>query len=164
MPPKQLRSVLALVLASFLAGCSATNSVDYSKVNLAQVSGIVTMDGLPLVGAVITFEDPTTGSLSFARTNASGKYTLQFDSDVDGVTQGKKTVRLSTVRSMLGLRGEEGGEEGGEQSTEGSREKKQELVPDCYNKDSKLTVEVTGSANFSFDLKSDCSTTGTRSN
>jgi hypothetical protein len=65
---------------------------------------------------------------------------------------------------MLGLRGEEGGEEGGEQSTEGSREKKQELVPDCYNKDSKLTVEVTGSADFSFDLKSDCSTTAARSN
>jgi hypothetical protein len=113
---------------------------------------------------VVTFENEETGTMSFARTNSSGVYTLQFDSDKDGVTPGKKRVRFSTVRTILGLRGEEG-EEVGEASTEGSGEQgaKQELVPECYNGKSTLTVEVTpDSTTFDFDLKSDCSTTGAK--
>lgn len=148
----------AMIVAS-LCGCSTTNSIDYGKVTLAQVSGTVSIDGQPLAGTVITFEDPTNGNFSFARTDSTGKYTLQFDSDVDGVTHGKKIVRLSTTRNILGLRGEESREEG-EQPSESGEKPQQEAIPDCYNKDSKLTVEVTGSAEISFDLKSDCSTTG----
>ncbi len=148
--------------AILLAGCSATNSIDYGKVSLVDVSGTVTLDGQPLAAAVITFEDPSTGNFSFARTDASGQYTLQFDSEKDGVTPGRKVVRLSTTRSILGLRGEEG-EETGESPSEGSAkpaERKQELVPDCYNTTSKLNVEITTeSGTVDFDLKSDCSTT-----
>ncbi len=157
-----LRRPVTCLLALLLTGCSATNSIDYGKVTLAQVSGTVTFDGQPLAGAVITFEDPTNGNFSFARTNSEGHYTLQFDSDVDGVTHGKKIVRLSTTRNILGLRGEEGKEEG-EQPSEGGQQKRSEAVPDCYNKDSKLSVEVTGSAEISFELKGDCSTTGAKS-
>lgn len=150
------------ISAILLAGCSATNSIDYGKVSLVDVSGTVTLDGQPLAAAVITFEDPSTGNFSFARTDASGQYTLQFDSEKDGVTPGRKVVRLSTTRSILGLRGEEG-EETGESPSEGSAksaERKQELVPDCYNTTSKLNVEITTeSGTVDFDLKSDCSTT-----
>ncbi|MFN5075097.1 MAG: carboxypeptidase-like regulatory domain-containing protein [Planctomyces sp.] len=153
----------AFTAFALICGCSVSNSIDYSKVTLAQVSGTVTIDGQPLAGTVITFEDPANGNFSFARTDSSGKYTLQFDSDVDGVTHGKKIVRLSTTRNILGLRGEESREEG-EQPSENGEKAREEAVPDCYNKDSKLTVEVTGSADFSFDLKSDCSTTGARTN
>lgn len=147
-----------------LSGCSANNSIDYGKVSLIGVSGTVTLDGQPLAAAVITFEDPTSGNFSFARTNTSGKYTLQFDSEKDGVTPGKKVVRLSTTRTVLGLRGEDG-EETGETSPESSvaAEKKKELVPACYDEDSKLTVEVTASSGaFDFELKSDCSTPGAK--
>ena len=151
--------------AILLAGCSATNSIDYGKVSLVDVSGTVTLDGQPLAAAVITFEDPSTGNFSFARTDASGQYTLQFDSEKDGVTPGRKVVRLSTTRSILGLRGEEG-EETGESPSEGSAkpaERKQELVPDCYNTTSKLNVEITTeSGTVDFDLKSDCSTTSAK--
>jgi len=150
------------ISAILLAGCSATNSIDYGKVSLVDVSGTVTLDGQPLAAAVITFEDPSTGNFSFARTDASGQDTLQFDSEKDGVTPGRKVVRLSTTRSILGLRGEEG-EETGESPSEGSAkpaERKQELVPDCYNTTSKLNVEITTeSGTVDFDLKSDCSTT-----
>jgi hypothetical protein len=153
------------ISAILLAGCSATNSIDYGKVSLVDVSGTVTLDGQPLAAAVITFEDPSTGNFSFARTDASGQYTLQFDSEKDGVTPGRKVVRLSTTRSILGLRGEEG-EETGESPSEGSAksaERRQELVPDCYNTTSKLNVEITTeSGTVDFDLKSDCSTTSAK--
>lgn len=151
-------------LVLLTTGCSATNSIDYGKVTLVSVSGTVTLDGQPLPGALVTFENEETGTLSFARTNSSGSYTLQFDSEQDGVTPGKKRVRFSTVRTMLGLRGEEG-EEAGEASTEseGKSGEKQELVPPCYNGDSTLMIEVTpDSSTFDFDLKSDCSTTGAK--
>lgn len=155
------RRIALIALAGLLGGCSATNEIDYGKVKLVSVSGTITLDGQPLAGAVVSFDDPETGNFSFARTNSSGAYTLQFDSDVDGVTTGRKQVQISTVRSILGLRGEEG-EEVGEASTEGANaESKKEQVPDCYNKKTKLTVEVTpDSSTFNFDLKSDCSTTG----
>jgi hypothetical protein len=81
---------------------------------------------------------------------------------MDGVIPGKKVVQVSTTRNILGLKGEEGVEEG-ESSSEGGEAPKAagETLPSCYNKESKLTVEVTSSTTtFDFDLKSDCSTTG----
>ncbi len=154
--------VLAFAILT-ATGCNATNEIDYSKVNLISVGGSVMLDGKPLASAVITFEDPETGNFSFARTDASGNYTLQFDSQAKGVLPGKKLVRVSTVRSFPGLDGEDGDEEGessGEEGSEGSDSgRKTEAVPSCYNKDTKLTAEVTESAtSFDFDLKSDCST------
>lgn len=156
--------LLAWIVIPFagLLGCSATNDIDYGSVDLVSVSGTVTLDGQPLQRAVITFEDPENGTFSFARTDSSGRYTLQFDSQMDGVIAGKKIVQISTTRNVLGLKGEEGVEEG-ESSTEGGAAPKatQEAVPACYNKESKLSLEVTSSTTtFDFDLKSDCSTTG----
>ncbi len=155
-------SAPALFTLTLLLGCSATNDIDYGSVDLVSVSGTVALDGEPLPGAVITFEDPEKGTFSFARTNSSGSYTLQFDSQMDGVIAGKKLVQISTTRNILGLKGEEGVEEG-ESSSEGGEAPKatSEAVPACYNKESKLSVEVTSSTTtFDFDLKSDCSTTG----
>jgi hypothetical protein len=156
----RLQSIACLL---FLAGCSATNSIDYGKVTLVNVSGTVTLDGQPLPGCVVTFENQETGTMSFARTNSSGSYTLQFDSEKDGVTPGSKLVRFSTTRTILGLRGEDGAEEG-EASTEGpGAAPATEQVPDCYNGKSTLTVEITpDSGTIDFDLKSDCSTTGAK--
>ncbi len=155
-------SCLAAGLVMLGAGCSATNEIDYGKVGLVSVSGNVSLDGQPLTSAVITFADPATGNFSFARTDSSGGYTLQFDSEVDGVIPGNKVVEVSTTRKILGLAGEEGEEEG-ERSTEGqpaSSSSRKEAVPACYNKETKLKVEVTESATINFDLKSDCSVTG----
>jgi hypothetical protein len=152
----------ALIALTWLSGCSATNDIDYGSVDLVSVSGTVALDGKPLAGAVITFEDPENGTYSFARTDSGGGYTLQFDSQMDGVIPGKKTVQISTTRNVLGLKGEEGVEEGESSSEEGDAPKTaEEAVPACYNKESKLTLEVTSSTTtFDFDLKSDCSTIG----
>lgn len=152
----------ALFSLTLLSGCSATNDIDYGSVDLVSVSGTVALDGKPLPGAVITFEDPEKGTFSFARTDSDGEYTLQFDSQMDGVIAGKKVVQISTTRNVLGLKGEEGVEEGESSSEDGEAPKAtQDAVPACYNKESKLAVEVTSSTTtFDFDLKSDCSTTG----
>lgn len=150
-----------------LCGCSTSNSMDYDKVDLVKVSGNVMLDGVPLPKAVIVFEDPETGSVAFARTDSAGNYTLQFDSEVDGVTRGAKVVRISTTMKILGLRGEsddeagdgevdgESGETEDGQSTAGI-----EQVPDCYHSNSALKLEVSSdSTTFNFRLKSDCSVT-----
>ncbi len=108
---KQLKSVAGILgMAVLLAGCSATNEVDYGKVDLIQAGGTVTLDGTPLASAVVTFDNPETGTFSYARTDGTGKYTLQFDTEKSGVTPGQKIVQISTARTILGLDGEEAGE------------------------------------------------------
>lgn len=157
---------LSLILA-VAAGCSTTPQMNYSKVDLVAVSGTVTLDGEPLVNAVVTFESTTDGTYSFAQTDSSGYYSLQFDSVKDGVSPGTKKVEFSTTRKILGLNtDDEGGDGESGEAGEGSAESDSpdpsvEWVPECYNKDSKLQVEVTSqTSTFNFDLKSDCSTTG----
>lgn len=149
-----------------VAGCNTAPQMDYSQVELVNVSGTVTLDGEPLPDAVITFESTETGTFSYAKTDSSGGYTLQFDTVKNGCTPGTKVVQISTTRKILGLNSddEEGGGEaegGGEGESPDAAAAATEQVPACYNKESRLNVEVTsGSGTFNFDLKSDCSTTG----
>ncbi|MCA9162473.1 MAG: carboxypeptidase regulatory-like domain-containing protein [Planctomycetales bacterium] len=135
-----------------LSGCGSAGA-DYSKVDLIQVSGTVTLDGQPLPNAVVTFETPD-GQFSYGMTDSSGHYELQFDSVKKGVTSGPKIVRISTARKILGLNAGEG-EEGGEASSESgeSSPAATELVPEKYNKQSELKVEVSsGNAKHDFIL------------
>lgn len=155
----------SILIVGFLScGCSTAPQTDYSKVDLVSVSGTVTLDGKPLAAAVVTFESPIDGTFSFGQADNDGAFTLQFDSVKDGCTTGKKLVRFSTTRRILGLNSDEeegGSDEAGETSGEAAGGAAKELVPDCYNQDSKLMVEVSSAAtDFRFDLKSDCSTTG----
>jgi len=149
-----------MCLVISFAGCSTKPTVDYGKVTLLSVSGTVTLDGKPLANAVVTFENPDT-SFSYGMTNPSGKYSLQFDSVKSGCTPGKKTVRISTKRKILGLNSNE--EAGDAEGARGGAEEESttkvasvvEQVPDRYNKKSELTVEVSSDkTNFVFDLKS----------
>lgn len=149
MTKRPLLTAAGLLLAA-LAGCDGTRAdVDYGKAGLVDVSGAVTMDGKPLPNAVITFEAPD-GQFSFAQTDPDGRYTLQFDSQMEGVTPGEKTVRIST-RKILGLNTEK--EEGDGTSPAGAAE---ELVPARYNKESELkrAVESDEAQTFDFALES----------
>lgn len=143
-----------------LAGCSTKPQVDYSKADLVEVTGKVTLDGQPLAFAVVSFDSPD-DQFSYAMTDEGGAYQLQFDSEQTGCTKGPKVVQISTNRKILGLNvaddgaGEEG--EGSEEgANEGGRSSGPEQVPACYNKESKLKVTVTDSdTSFDFDLNSD---------
>ena len=137
------------VLLSVLLGCGGPVA-DYSKVDLIKGAGKVTLDDQPLTGAVVTFEDPTDDTFSYAMTDDQGNYVLQFDSEMKGVKTGKKVVRISTTRKILGLNSKPGKEEG---ASDGG-DRKTEKVPERFNKKSELTAEVTkGSGPFNFDLK-----------
>ena len=108
--------LIALSLVS-LCGCGSGTKARYDTVELVTASGRVTLDGEPLAQAVVSFEDPTNGSFSFGLTDPSGYYKLQLDSVKAGVTVGKKAVRISTTRKILGLNS---AEEAGESNSEGA--------------------------------------------
>lgn len=160
---RALPILLFAVTTSALTGCEQTPQADYSKVDLLNVGGTVTMDGAPLVNAVVTFESPETGSFSYALTDLEGHYQLQFDSEMAGVTPGEKIVRISTAKKILGLNSnEEGGgdnaaefaEEGDEREAVASA-RAAELVPARYHRDSDRRVTVSASnTNFDFALTS----------
>lgn len=134
------------------AGCHSSMQSDYSQLKLVPAHGRITLDGQPLAQAVVTF-DAEDGQFSYGLTDANGNYRLQLDSVQRGVTPGKKTVRISTTRKILGLNTSEGGGESDE-ADEGARQTV-EKVPERYNKQSELTVEVTPSqTEYNFDLTS----------
>lgn len=141
-----------------LAGCSTKPQMDYSKASLVEVTGEITLDGKPLAYAVISF-DSSDDQFSYAMADANGEYRLQFDVDQTGCTKGPKVVQISTSRKILGLNVADDGEaEEGEGGEEGESNSDVEQVPECYNKESKLKVEVTDSeTTFDFALNSDCS-------
>lgn len=139
-----LGGILLLVALAAAAGCgSGKPRMDYSKAGLVDVAGTVRFDGTPLGSAIVIFESADE-TFSFARTDAAGHYRLMFDSVMPGVTKGSKTVRIRTLGSL--------GEDDPDAKRSGT-----ESIPPCYNKQSRLTVEVTGdSAATDFDLRSDC--------
>ena len=151
-----LMASMLTALASTCVGCSTEPTTDYSKVELVSAGGTVTLDGSPVAAAVVTFEAVDTGTFSFALTDDQGRYQLQFDSVKSGVVPWPKIVQISTTRKLLGLNTSD--EIGDDADSESSAVEK---IPDCYNKNSKLKVEVqSDSRTFNFELKTDCSTTG----
>lgn len=141
--------LVGLLFAAAMLGCEAAPQMNYGAANLIKAGGKVTLDGKPLADAVVTFESLVDSTTANGLTNASGDYILMFDSVMAGVMAGKKTVRISTTKKVLGLNSSEEG--GGDEA----QPKPAELVPARYNKDSELTVEVTsGKTTYNFDLKS----------
>jgi len=118
----------------------------------------VTLDGEPLVGAVVFFEADD-GTYAYATTDSNGLYALQYNSEVDGTPPGEKVVRISTTASI----GEEEMEEELDDESGGAVkiDAKQDRVPVAYNKNSKLKVSVSAErTEYNFDLLGDGSTTG----
>src|SRR5262245_46077525 len=81
------------LLVCLLPGCGRTQ--------FAPVSGVVRLNGQPLVGASVSFEpilgDKTTyGPGSHGLTDANGQYKLRVSTqDIHGAMVGKHTVRIS---------------------------------------------------------------------
>ncbi|WP_044301066.1 hypothetical protein [Rhodopirellula sallentina] len=145
-----------------LTGCDTGSGVDYSSLGLVPVSGEVTLDGEPLGGAVVFFEAPDL-TQAYAKTDDQGKYTIKFNSEIEGVQPGSKIVRISTTASTGEegieedeLEGDDDGSTGRSRSSKKKSAKPGELVPPQYNSKSTLTVEITsGNSVVDFHLKSD---------
>jgi hypothetical protein len=118
-------------VAVVLAACSS------DKLQTAEVSGVVRLDGQPLAQALVQFV-PEQGRLSMATTDDAGHYELAYSGTRTGALIGKHTVRISTWRAP-----------DGDRKLPGAPER----VPTKYNTKTELTQEVKAGANvIDFDL------------
>jgi len=131
-----------MVLLSALPGCGGGMSY-------APVSGKVTLDGKPVVKAVVTFVpvpkpgSEIAGNSASGTTDENGQYTLRSFVDgkwKDGVQVGKHKVSISRQET----RGE------------GDRSITTEKLPKKYNQETTLTADIAsgGNANMNFELTS----------
>jgi hypothetical protein len=89
-----VRHLLALCLllnGLVLAGCGK------AKVDVAPVSGTVTLDGTPVKSASVTFQPKEGGRPSFGVTNDQGRYVLEYSLNELGAKVGVCTVRITTA-------------------------------------------------------------------
>lgn len=135
--------VASITVAAALTACGPKRP-DYASLELLPVSGLVTLNRAPLAGAQVIFEAPD-GTYSYGRTDAEGRYELQFNSEARGTLPGEKTVRIWTAR-----RGIEFATEAPPGETD-----LEELIPAQYNEASELHVHVTDQQRtFDFALQS----------
>lgn len=125
------------VMAVSLLIFSTTMSVIGCDSGLSEVTGKVTLDGKPVKGMEITFEqkDPTNGAAAIGYTQEDGTYKLHYPGDKTGTPTGEYIVRIT----------------GGETDETG----KPVRVSKQFNADSELTATVeSGSNEFNFDVTS----------
>jgi len=128
------RIAFAVVLVSVgLAGCGK-KEIGISLPELAPVTGVVTLDGQPLEGAIVSFEpDDLNVDRRESRgvTGSDGRYELYYIDDVKGAVLGTLRVRISKL---------------------GDDERP--VVPDRYNSKTELSANVQpGDNSFDFSLK-----------
>ena len=129
---------LLIILPTF-TGCLGTGGEPIP--DLAEVTGIVTLDGSPLENAKLVFEpqqisEKGRARASSASTAADGSYTLEYNADASGATPGKHTVVILKMSDDPAKAGEQ-------------------LIPAKYNDKTELTADVIAGKNtVNFDLKS----------
>ncbi|QDT64012.1 transthyretin-like family protein [Calycomorphotria hydatis] len=80
--------VLSTLITCALSGCGSDTPP------LEQVTGIVTLDGKPVEGAIVRFH-PELGRVSIGVTNEEGVYELRYTSNASGSLIGKHDVTIS---------------------------------------------------------------------
>jgi hypothetical protein len=116
---------------SIVMGCSKSGP------ELADVSGVVTLDGQPLSQAVVMFK-PQRGRPSLAETDANGHYKLIYRADDAGARLGPHRVSISTYKQADNYL---------------VKKTIPERVPAKYNSNSTLQAEVkSGSNTMDFNL------------
>lgn len=125
--------LLAAAVCQPFAGCAGRPE---GMAELGAVSGTVTLDGQPLVKAVVQFQGPK-GQTAFGRTDEAGRYVVSYVHGYPGAPLGKNVVRISGALDGPPPPGY------------------RDPVPAKYNARSTLTVEVAKQPNtFDFELSS----------
>ena len=118
-------TVIALLTLLLFVGCGEP---------FGEVTGKVTLDGEPLVGATVEFS-PDGGSPAYGMTNEVGEYKLLWSADQSGAQLGQHRVRIRTFNE--------------------AKRHKPERLPERYHKKSELTAQVKrGNQRFDFELTS----------
>lgn len=125
---------VALIMMVVTGGCGGDG------LNMAEVSGSVTLDGAPLPGAWVEFTPITkgiNGRPSNGATDQQGHFVLKYTKTRSGALVGKHDVVISTALMAT------------------SFDDMKEVVPSKYNSESTLTFVVEpGHNEASFELKS----------
>lgn len=132
----QIVVLTCLTSITLFAGCGGNP-------NLAEVSGVITLDGDPLPNAFVLYvpESDSSGATSFGKTDANGKYQMKFSDSQSGAFIGSSRVVIRT----------------GDVKADNSGSVP-ELVPTVYNDSTTLVADVkAGNNTFNWDLKSDAS-------
>jgi hypothetical protein len=134
-----------LILAVATLGCSGKPAM---REGFAEAFGTVTLDGQPLSGAHVTFENEK--GTSFAVADSAGNYVAEYSRTLKGAPVGKNRISISTKvatpgddPSTMTLNPKTGDYE------------KAELVPAKYRKDAPIEIDVTADgAPYNFELTS----------
>ena len=89
---KTCNLVLVIAILVSLTGCFGG-----SRFPIEAVTGTITQGGAPVEGVSVQFQ-PTEGRASFGKTDAQGRYTLQYTQDVNGALIGQHNVLLRIPR------------------------------------------------------------------
>ncbi len=86
-----LRVFVVVLLALTLVGCWGKDS------NLAEVSGIVTLDGKPYEGVSLTFRPEGGGRPGVGKTGSDGRYTVHYTMSDSGAPIGVHRVTVTRM-------------------------------------------------------------------
>ena len=133
--PARRTWLCATLSALVLAGCAESGP------DVAPVTGRVTLDGQPMVGARLMFQpEAVGGSPSYGTTDGEGRYTLGYKRGQPGAMPGWHSIRIEAGAGQ-----------------EGSEGKATPALPARYNAQSELRREVKADEDntVDFDLTSE---------
>lgn len=136
-------SPLLLFASIAMLGCRSDGP------ELAEVTGIVTVDGKPVPGAILTFVPTSGGSPSYGGTDKDGKYRLMYTDTKYGAMIGDHEVEIATNKPSASEIAEmkAGGQEVNENFV---------AIPKQYRKKGVLTAKIERKKNLvDFELNTD---------
>lgn len=131
-------AVLGVLLIGAMSGCGGDDPLGRRA-----VSGIVTLDEVPLEEGSISFEPMDGGRTSSGGVIRNGRYVIARD---QGLPPGKYRVEIHAVKPGTGMKRPPGGGIGSETGTPAV-----ELIPPGWNQRSEHFVEVTASSSAEFN-------------
>jgi hypothetical protein len=126
----------AIAFSLLCSGCGQTEGQP-----LAQVSGVVTIDGKPVKGALLEFiPQAPGGAVAYGQSDGTGRYTMHFGQKRTGAVIGRSLVRITSDDRV---------------SVDGQDYERKELFPPKYNAKSEEYVDVKAGKNeFDFNCES----------
>jgi hypothetical protein len=119
-------ALLVLLAATICSGCGRGN-----KLNLVDVTGTVTLNGEPLADAEVVFHPAGGGRPSLGKTDASGRYRLEYIAGTRGALPGEHKVSISTFV--------EPDKDASDPAVQSGRK---ETVPASYNRQTTLRADL----------------------
>lgn len=132
-PRLMSRSFASLLMCVIVVGCSNRRS------DLADVSGVLTLDDKALPRATVVFQPDASGPASYGLTDDQGRYKLMYDADVYGAVIGPHTVKISTYQEK-------------NNDVKPPLPASREILPAQYNTRSELRADVKPSTSNQIDF------------